>query len=96
MQERKVDVDNLRVVLMILYLRHLAFKASVIGLINIVQQQSLEVTLRIEDAQNGLCLYDILIYELPYQRFSADPVLIDPTDVFPSAQLRLGCDDYRV
>lgn len=50
---------------MVLNLRHLTFKASVVGLVDVVQQQSLEVALGIEDAQDGLGLDDVLVDELP-------------------------------
>lgn len=38
MQEGKIDVNDLRIILMVLYLRGLAFKTSVVGLIDVVQQ----------------------------------------------------------
>ena len=56
-----------------------------VDLIDVVQQQSFEVALGIEDAEDGLGLNDVLVDELPDQRFPADPVLIDATDVLPAA-----------
>jgi hypothetical protein len=47
----------------------------VVLLADIIQQQSLEIPLRIEDAENGLVLQNLQVDELPNQRFPAYSIL---------------------
>jgi hypothetical protein len=51
-QEGQVDVDHLRVVLVVLHLRHPPLEARVVAGTHVVQQQPLETTLGVEDAKN--------------------------------------------
>jgi hypothetical protein len=74
-QEGEVDVDDLRVVFMVLHLRNPSLEAGVVLLTYIVQQQSLEITLGIEDTENGISFEDLGSDEFPDEGFLANAML---------------------
>ena len=55
-KEGKEDVDSLVVVSVVVALQHSSFEDDVVAVAEVVDQQSLEVPLRVEDADDSLFL----------------------------------------
>jgi hypothetical protein len=71
----KVDIDDLRIIFVVLYFRNLPLEARVVFLAHIIQKQPLEGPLGVEDAQDALSFDDLEVNELPNEGFFADSVL---------------------
>ena len=72
------------------------FKASMIFLMDIIQQQSLKVPLSVKNAQNGLYFKQFAVYQLPDQSFWANAELRQFAYLIDSCKLISGSDDNWV